>query len=61
MSNVNTSTNVTIETENINLKVINHTAPEESVTYSPALLVNNETSEVRTVSNTTLQLKCIEK
>lgn len=55
-SGVQTETNTSIETENINILVINYTIPQErepgnndgdsSITYQPAMIYNNLSEEV---------------
>jgi len=54
VSKVDTTTDVSIETENINLRVVeninlrvvNHTHPESGFTYAPVLIHNNRSIEV---------------
>ena len=46
VSKVDTTTDVSIETENINLRVVNHTHPESGFTYAPVLIHNNMPIEV---------------
>ena len=43
---VNTTSEIVIETENINLQVVNHTLPDTSYSYQPKLEQNSVKQEV---------------
>ena len=46
-SGVQTDKTVTIETENINIQVVNVTHPEQEFHYEPSLEENNKITQVR--------------
>ena len=46
-SGVQTDKTVTIETENINIQVVNVTHPEQEFLYEPSLEENNKITQVR--------------
>jgi len=47
VGNVETDSAVAIETENIQLQVVNHTTPEDGFHYAPKLALNEQALPVR--------------